>query len=601
MNRCRTLCFEYAAAHRISGLAAAALVASIGCAQLPPKPSGAVAEPSTTIAAEPVPAPRPAPPAAPQPETDLPKQDLNETVLYEFLLAEIAAQRGNVGLAAQAYLDLAKRTRDPRIARRATEIALFARMNNTAVDAARVWRETEPTSQRALQTLGGLLITSGRFDEALPVMKSLLAQGTSNPGESFLQLNRLFGGNQDKSAALSLVQRLAEDYPQLAQARFAVAQAAFNAGQSDIALKEIRRAQELRPDWEVAVLMEAQFLQRTSNSEAVTRLSRFLDRYPNSREVRLSRARLLVSDRRYNEARAEFQKLLADFPANPDVIYSVALLSMQLSDYTVAEANFRRLLELDFQDKPAVRLYLGQVAEEQGKFADALRWYGEITHGDQYFGAQIRFAQVLAKQGKLAEGRSHLQQLSVSDPQQRTQLVLAEAQMLRDSGQPADAFALLGGALEKTPDSPELLYDYAMIAERIGRIELTESTLRRLIELRPDHAHAYNALGYTLADRSLRLAEAHELIDQALKLAPGDAFIIDSMGWVLFRMGNIAESLKYLRQAYAGRSDPEIAAHLAEVLWASGERSEAEGILKEAAQKHPKNEIIQNTIERLKR
>ena len=590
------------AASRCAAILVALAMALAGCAaQRAQAPQSEQTLQAAPAVAEPVPGPVSLP--ARDPEPVLPNQDLSDTVLYEFLLAEIAAQRGNVGLAAQAYADLAKRTRDPRIARRATEISVFARMGNAAIESARVWHETEPNSQRPLQALSGLLVSAGRFDEALPYIRKQLAAAGGGAGESFMRLNRTLANAKDKSAALVLVQRLIEDYPQLAQARFALAQAAAAADQRELALKEIRRAQELKPDWEAAVLLEAQLLQSGSGSGAASleRLSRYLQRYPNSREVRLAYARALVADRRYAEARIEFQKLIADFPANTDVIYAVALLSLQLSDYGPAESNLRRLLELDYADKATVRLYLGQIAEEQKNYPEALRRYGEVDHGEQYLPAQIRYAQVLARQGRLAEARAHLQQLSASGNQQRVQLVLAEAQILRDANQSKEAFALVERALAGLPENADLLYDYAMLAEKIERFEVLESSLMRLIELRPDHAHAYNALGFTLADRNLRLTEARELIEKALKLAPEDFFIIDSMGWVLYRMGNLEESVKYLQRAFSGRADPEIAAHLAEVLWASGKRAEAEKILGDAVQKHPGNETLNATIQRLKR
>lgn len=257
------------AATRYAALLAAVVVALAGCAQQvqraqAPQPEQMAPQTAPAVT-EPVPGQSASAPAR-GPEPELPKQDLSDTVLYEFLLAEIAAQRGNVGLAAQAYADLAKRTRDPRIARRATEIAVFARMGNAAIESARVWHETEPHSQRPLQALSGLLVNAGRFDEALPYTRELLASASGGPGEGFMQLNRTLAGAKDKSAALVMVQRLTDDYPQLAQARYALAQAAANADQRELALKEIRRAQELRPDWEAAVLLEAQLLQLDSSS-----------------------------------------------------------------------------------------------------------------------------------------------------------------------------------------------------------------------------------------------------------------------------------------------------------------------------------------------
>jgi len=588
------------AVKRSFAVVAAALLALAGCATQAPKADPTTSEPAS-VAAGAQPARAQTPGANGEPAEKLPDQELTETILYEFLLAEIAGQRGNVGLAAQAYVDLAKRTRDPRIARRATEIAVFGRMGNAAIDAAKIWYETDPKSQRALQALCGLLVNAGRFDEALPYLKTLLAEAEGGAGGGFMQLNRTLASARDKSAALSLVQQLAEGYPKLAQARYALAQAAANAQQHDLALREIRRAEELQPDWEAAVLFEAQLLQPDSNPEAVARLSQYLARHPDSREVRLGYARALVAGRRYSEARGEFQKLLKDFPDNTEVIYAVALLSLQLSDYAQAERNLNRLLELDYPDKASIQLYLGQIAEEQKDYVTALRRYGAIDHGEQYLPAQIRYAQVLAKQGKVEDARAHLKQVTASGSQQRVQLVLAEAQILRDANRAQEAFALVGRALESLPDNSDLLYDYAMLAERVDRVDILESSLKKLIELRPDYAHAYNALGYTLAERNLRLPEARELIEKALKLSPGDAFIIDSMGWVLYRMGNLEESLKFLRRAFSDRADPEIAAHLGEVLWVSGKRAEAEKILDEAARKHPDNETLNSTIQRLKR
>jgi len=532
----------------------------------------------------------------------LPNQELTENLLYEFLLAEIAIQRGNATLSAQAYVDLAKRTRDPRIARRATEVAaLYARMNNAAIDAATVWHETEPGSTRALEALAGLLVAAGRYDEALPNLKKLLTGSANDPANGFTQLTRTLANAQDKQAAVKLVRSLAADYPKLAEAHFAVARAAVNAGDERVALEEARKAGQLRPDWEAAVLLEAQLLQKASADQAAALLGGYLKKYPAARETRLAYARLLVAQKRFGEARAEFQKLMAGVPDSTDAAFAVALLSLQLKDYDAAEKYLRSLIESPYRDKDGVRLYLGQVAEERKNLPEALRWYGEVGEGEQYVQAQIRYGQVLARQGKLDEARVRLQQAAAKNSQQRVQLILAEAQLLRDANQPKTAFDLVGQALDRVPNNPELLYDYAMLAEKIERVDILEASLRKLIAIRPEHAHAYNALGYSLADRNQRLPEARELIEKALQLAPDDSFIIDSMGWVLFRMGNLKDSLGYLRRAFAGRPDPEIAAHLGEVLWAMGERAEAERVLGDATRESPDNETLVNTIKRLKR
>jgi tetratricopeptide (TPR) repeat protein len=566
------------------------------------RPPAGVAQQPAALTAQ-VQAPVQMPRAAarsPEPAPDLPLQDLTEAILYEFLLAEVAAQRGEIGLAAQAYVDLAKRTRDPRLARRATEIAMFARMGNAAVDAARIWYETDPKSTRALQSLAGLLIAANRLDEVEPYLKKMLAVPGVNAGDVFTQIGRTLASAPNKAGALQLVRSLAAGYPAEPQAHFAVAQVAIAAGDEKTALEEIRFARGLRADWEAAVLLEAQILQRRSNTEALQALRAFLKANPGAREVRLAYARGLVTDKRFPEARAEFQGLLAAFPDNTDVIYAVALLSIQLKDYAIAETSLKRLLELEYGDKDAVRLYLGQIAEDQKRPGEALDWYKSIEAGEQYLLSRIRYAQVLAKQGQVAQARAWLQASEVTDSQQRIQLLLSEAQLLRDANQVQEAFDLVARELDRLPDNPELLYDHAMLAERLERVDVLESSLRRLIGIRPDHAHAHNALGYSLADRNLRLPEARELIERALKLAPEDAFIIDSMGWVLFRQGQLAESLQYLRRAYAARPDPEIAAHLAEVLWSMGNRDEAERIFKDGLEKNPGNDVLMNAFKRIK-
>jgi tetratricopeptide (TPR) repeat protein len=414
-----------------------------------------------------------------------------------------------------------------------------------------------------------------------------------------MQLNRLLGNNPDKGASLSAIRSLAEPYPTLAQARFAVAAAAANAGQDDLALKEIREASRLKPDWELAALYEAQLLQKKSNAAAAARLEQYLKLYPKSREARLAYARTLVADKRYPEARGEFERLVKDYPDNTDVVFSIAVLSMQLEDWPTADANLKRLLDLGYRDRNTVRFYLGQVSEEEKRFPDALKWYSEVTRGEQYMPAQIRAAQVMSKQGDLDGARKFLQQVNAQSNEQRVQLVLAEAQLLRDAKQEKEAFVVVDDALEKLPNNPELLYDHAMLAEKIDRVDVLESSLRKLIRLKPDHAHAYNALGYTLADRNQRLDEAQELIDKALKLAPDDAFIMDSMGWVLFRQGKAEDGLKYLERAYSIRPDAEIAAHLGEVLWVLGRRAEARKVWDEALKKTPDSDILTKTVQRL--
>ena len=537
-------------------------------------------------------------PATPTPLANLPLQDLSGQMLYDFLLGEIAAQRGSPALGAQTFVDLAKRSRDPRVARRAVEVANFARMPGAALEAARIWHETDPTSAQALQTVTVLLVGAKRVDEAEPYLAKLFALDANAAANGFMQLGRLLVGNPDPAANLRLVRRLAERYANLPQAHLAVSQAASTANDEALALAEARSAILLRPDWEAGALYEAQLLQRRSPAEATKRLAAYLEKYPDSRDVRLGYARILVLDKRYPEARAEFEAIAKRFPKDADAVYAVGLLALQVKEYAVAEASMKKLLELGYRDANSVRYTLGQIAEEQKDWPRAIEWYDAIQRGEQALPARMRTANAIAKQGKLDEARAYLRNASAQDEPQRVQLLVAESQLLREANLHREAFDFLGQALAKSPDQPELLYDYALTAEKLDRFDVLEANLKRLIQLKPDHAHAYNALGYSYAERNVRLPEAKQLIEKALEFAPADFFIIDSLGWVLYRMGDLKGAARELRRAWEGRSDGEIGAHFGEVLWALGERDEARRIWREAQQTSPENETLQKTLKR---
>ncbi len=533
-----------------------------------------------------------------QDESLLPKQDLTEPVLLGLLLAEIAAQRENPAYAARTYLELAKRTLDPRVARRAAEIANYARLPDVALEAAKIWYTAEPDSTRALQTITGLLISTRRVEEAEPYLARLFGTDTVAAANGFMQVNRFLSANPDRKANLAVVRKLAEAHPNLPQAHFAIAQAAAGADEDAMALEEARRAGQLKPDWDLAAIFEAQLLQPKFPAEAQARLSEYLRVYPGSREAGLNYARLLVLDKKLPEARAQFRSLLAAYPESNDVLYALGLLSAQIKDYAEAETYLSRLLQKPFRDKNGVRMTLGQLAEERKDYPAALKWYEQVEAGDQFITSRLRAAHVIYKQGNLDAARAYLRKVEAGD--QQVQLQIGEAQLLREANRNADAFDILNQALSSQPDQPDLLYDRALTAERLERFDVLEADLTRLIKISPERAHAYNALGYSFADRNVRLDEARTLIEKAMKLAPEDLFIVDSMGWTYYRMGDYPRALEYLRRAWQGRPDGEIGAHLGEVLWVTGERAEAERIWQEAEQKSPDNEALKKTIKRLK-
>jgi tetratricopeptide (TPR) repeat protein len=525
-------------------------------------------------------------------------KDLTGRVVYQVLLAEIALQRGNADLASKAYADLALRTRDPKILERTVEVAGYARRLDLALEAARLWLEVEPSSLRAQQMLTGVLVLSDKLDDLAPHLIRMLEIDKDALGTNLLGLNRMLARNPDRQGAFRLIDKVCAPFFGIAEAHYAVAMAASSAGERARALAEVRRALELRPDWEMAALLEAQLLARDSTTEAIASLQRFVERNPGAREVELHLARALVGDKRYAEAKQHFDRLLREYPNNPEIVYPVAILALQQNDMALAEAQLKHLLTLDFQDKSVVYFYLGQIADESKRSNEAIANYARVGAGEQYLPAQVRSAHLLATQGKLDAARKQLRDVQVNSPLERVQMTIAEAQLLREAKQTQEAFNLLDGVLSQQPEQPDLLYETALLAERLGRMDILETYLRKLIALKPDSAQAYNALGYSYADRNQRLPEARELIEKALKLAPEDPFILDSLGWVLYRQGDFLGALVQLEHAYALRPDPEIAAHLGEVFWMLGRKDDAQRTWREAQKKHPANEELAGVVKK---
>jgi tetratricopeptide (TPR) repeat protein len=384
-----------------------------------------------------------------------------------------------------------------------------------------------------------------------------------------------------------------------------LAQTALARGAAELALKEARTALALKPDSEIAVLTLAQVTADETAASAV--LSEFLAAHPKAREVRAAYARVLVGRKQYEPARQQFLALLKDQPDHLGTLYALGILSLQMNDQKGAEGYLGRFASVfeahpdPERDGTKVYLMLSQLAEERGDQKGALAWLEKVEEGEGggWFNAQLKRAQLLGKQGDMAGARKLLAGLEASQPAEQAQVLLTEGQILRDAGQQEQAYVLLQAAVATFPTNPDLLYDFALLAEKTGRLDVMEKSLREVMQQAPDNHHAYNALGYSLAERNVRLPEALELIGKALKMAPGDPFIMDSMGWVQYRLGNLNEAEAQLRQAYALRNDPEIAVHLGEVLWQKGEKADAQKLWREARAKDPKNDTLKNTLARL--
>lgn len=526
-------------------------------------------------------------------------QSLTADFVYKFLIAEIAGQRGDVNLAGALMYELAKSTGDARLANRATQAALYGKQNGAALRSATLWADLDPNSAEARQILTQLMLASGKVSELRPHLQKILSK-EENRASGFLYIAGMLSRSEDKPGVLKLVQELAQPYQKLPEARFATAHAAWSAGNEPLALSELKAADKLRPGWEIAALLQGQVLQ-SRPAEVLQFYHHFLDSYPQSQEVRLAYAKLLVNEKQFEEARKEFDHLIQDNPESAEIHVAVGLLSVQLEDFSKAENHFKQALELKYKDPDQIYFYLGQLAEQMQQYEDAQRWYDGINSESRfYFDTQLKTAVMQARQGKLDAARKRLQALDKLSPEQHVIAIQTEAGLLSQANRQLDAFYLLRDAVENLPNSSDLIYDYAMTAERVQRFDVMEQQLRKLILIKPDFAQAYNALGYTLADRNERLDEAKALIEKALALTPNDYFILDSMGWVQYRLGQLDQAVEFIRRAYEVRSDPEIAAHLGEVLWKQGHKDEAISTWENALREFPDNETLLNTSKKFK-
>ena len=523
---------------------------------------------------------------------------LGQTV-YQVLLAEIALRRGDVELASRAYASLATSSRDPKVIERAIEVAIAARRMEFALEMARLWLEIDPSSQQAQRMLVGILILDNRLDEVAPHLVRMLESDKEGLAGNLIGLNRMFARSPNRPAVFRLIESVCRPFAGIAEAHHAVAQAATSAGMNERAKQETLRALELRPDWEMAAYLHAQILLRESTAEAIAFLEAFVKRNPSAHDAEFLLARALVGERRYDDAKRHFDTLLETYPDKPEIVYSVAILALQLDDKARAEEQLKHFVALNVPDKNPAYYYLGQIAEDDRRIDEALTYYGNVVAGEHYLSTQIRRARLISERSSLEDGREVLRSAKTEKSEEKVQMAVAEAALLRNAGRVQEAFDLLEGKLAEMPEQPDLMYETALMAERLNRLDVMDARLRRLIELRPDSPQAYNALGYAYADRNERLQEARQLIEKALALSPEDGFILDSMGWVLFRQGDLNGALAYLERSYAKREDPEIAAHLGEVLWALGRQDDARRLLLGAQKKHPKNEVLSGTIRRL--
>lgn len=517
--------------------------------------------------------------------------ELTSEFIYKYLVGEVAGQRGDLAASGSIFYELARAKRDPRLAERAAKIAAQANIPNLAIPAAKLWSELDPASTEAQQAVTEMMIATGRLSAAEPYLAQLLQKEDTRPG-GFLYLNVLLSRNADKAGTLRLVQSLAKPYPKLAEAQFAIGQAAWSAGQNDLALKSLAQAGKLKPGWHIAALLQGQILFDQSPQAALEFHQHYLDQYPEANEIRINLAKLLVSQKQYAAAKKEYPLILKNAKNSPEVAAIVGLLAFQSKDYTAAESYFSQALASGFKEADQIYLYLGLSAENQLRDAAAIDWYNKVQPGQRYLEAQLNLANVIARTQSVDKAIEKLDAIEELTTEQQILLIQSQAVLLHKAKRHQDAFALLGKAVKNMPNTPDLVYDYALAAERILNFDIMESELRKAIKAKPDFAAAYNALGYSYAERNIKLDEAITLIEKALSITPNDHFALDSLGWAHFRKGNLNQAIDYLQQAYGASADPEIAAHLGEALWQKGQREAAQKIWREALIAHPDNEVL---------
>jgi len=536
---------------------------------------------------------------------------LDGELFYQLLLGELNAQGPEPGTGYAIILDAARKTNDAKLYQRAVEIAFQSRSGDAALQAARAWRQAQPESRDANRFVLQILIALNRLNESAEALAADMALTTARDRTAALNtIPRLYARAADKRLAAAVVERALADYlksPEFGAAAWStVGRMRLATGDTAGALDAAQRGQAITARAEGPALLALELMDpKTPQAEVLLR--RYIDGEPLP-ELRMGYARALLDSQRYAEAARQLQVITAQRPDFAEAWLVLGTLQVQDGMNDKAQASLQRYVELalaqpasDERSRGMAQAFLAlaQLAEKRKDFAAAEAYLDRIDNSQDLLSAQNRRASILARQGKLDEARKLLQALPERNATDGRMKLMAEVQLLRDNNRTQAAYDLLAQAAAKDPKDTDLLYDQAMLAEKLNRLDEMERLLRQLIAAKPDYHHAYNALGYSLAERNIRLPEAKQLIQKALEFAPGDPFISDSLGWVEFRMGNHAEALRILDAAYKARPDAEIGTHLGEVLWAMGQRERAQAIWKEALLLNGENETLLATLKRL--
>ncbi len=546
-------------------------------------------------------APAPALPA-PKPFNEAPGDvtfgNAKADIMYEILIAEFARQRGRPDIAAKFYVDAAKQSRDPRIASRAVRIANFANNKDDALVAAKIWNEGEPENLESQRVLAVLYLRGGENEKAQVLLDRLLSADEKSVGRNLLLTGALLQRESGKEDAAKIAAYLVTLYPDQAESHYIHASLAIQADQKEAALESIEKTLEIRPEWvDAAILYPRILLENEKSVEALDYLAGYVTRNPKNNTLRLAYARFLVDERKLEEARSQFELLAVKLPNNKDVLFSLAMLAMQGKDLDEAKSYLEQL-SLNGKANSQVHYYLGQIEEQKSNFKPAIKHYSKARNGEYFLESQLRIAAIIAETEGVENARVHLQSIQTQNDNEKRKVLLFEGNLLRDFKLYQASFDFYSELLIEEPKDIDYLYYRSLVAERLDLVDIVIRDLTYVVSQNPNDAGALNALGYTLADRTDRLEEALKFIQRASELEPSDAAIIDSLGWVNFRLGNHEVALEYLKKAMEQLDDGEVAAHYGEVLWAVGKTSEAISVWSKAKKQFKDNEVLKDTLRR---
>ncbi len=546
-------------------------------------------------------------------DPNLPAMPLTQKLMYRILHAEFAGHYGDRETSYNEMMQVARDTRDPRLAKRAAQIAVNDRDASKSLAAVRLWAQISPDSEEVEQYLINFLILNDRLDEIKELFSNKLAAASNDEKRTalFLRLQQTLTNFTNKDKAFKAQEEVVRLYDNNADAHTSLAMSALQKRDNARAVAEAERALALKPDSQMAVLTLAQAVEDVDRALGV--MAGFLEKYPDAQEVQVAYARLLAGEKRYGPALEAFERVLKQSPQDKMALYSLGLLTMQQGNPEQSEKYFtdwlkvteadRKKGEAPDEDTVQVWLFLSQVAEERHHYDQSLYWLNKIpadAEDDVLMMREVRKAQIYARKKDFAQMRRILADLRKQHPGEEEKILLTETQILRSAKRYRQAYSLLKAELPKFRQSADVLYDFALTAEFIKRYAEMEKVLRQVMVLDPRYQHAWNALGYSLADRNIRLEEALGYIEKALELAPDDPYITDSLGWVYFRQGKLDKAEEVLKKAYALHEDNEIAVHLGEVLWVKGDREEALRLFRDVQQKEASNELLGSTLKRLK-